>query len=102
MNKEFYVIVGFEPINLKEDLFGRFFRTLNPSRYIRQKQEDFVKNRKLLMSRTDQIAAKFTGLDLKVDLLNTEQLIALLYNSYNPDTLESIRLRDVSSIDLKS
>jgi len=101
MNKDFYVIVGYEPINLKEDVFGRFFRALNPSRYIRQKQEDFVKNRKTLMSRADQIASKFTGLDLKVDLLNTEQLIALLYNSYNPDTLESIRLRDVSSIDLK-
>jgi len=101
MNKEFYVIVGYEPVNLKEDLFGRFFRALNPSRYIRQKQEDFVLNRKTLMSRADQIASKFSGLDLKVDLLNTEQLIALLYNSYNPDTLESIKLRDVSSIDIQ-
>jgi hypothetical protein len=100
MNKEFYVIVGYEPISLKDGLFGRFFRALNPTRIIKQKQEDFVRNRKLLMGRIDQIASRIGALDLKINLLNTEQLIALMYNSYNPDTLESIRLGDVSSIDV--
>jgi hypothetical protein len=100
MNKDFYVIVGYEPVSLKDGLFGRFFRALNPTRIIKQKQEDFIRNRKLLMSRVDKVAGSFSGLDLKVDVLSTEQLIALIYNSYNPDTLESIRLRDVSSIDV--
>jgi len=100
MNKDFFVIVGYEPIKLKEDLFGRFFRSLNPSMQFKQSQEKFIKNRKKLMSRTDQITGKLTSLDLKVDVLNTEQIIALLYNSYNPDTRESIRLRDVSSLDI--
>jgi hypothetical protein len=101
MNKDFYVIVGYEPISLKDGIFGKFFRALNPSRAIKQKQEDFLKNRKIMMSRTDAIASRFASLDLKVNLLNTEQLIALIYNSYNPDLLESIRLRDVSSIDIQ-
>lgn len=101
MNKDFYVIVGYEPISLKDGIFGRFLRALNPSRAIKQKQEDFLKNRKLMMSRTDAIASRLASLDLKVNLLNTEQLIALMYNSYNPDLLESIRLRDVSSIDIQ-
>jgi hypothetical protein len=101
MNKDFYVIVGYEPVTLREGIFGRFLRALNPTRVIKQKQEDFLRNRKLLMGRTDQIASRFASLDLKVNLLNTEQLIALMYNSYNPDLLESIRLRDVSSIDIQ-
>jgi hypothetical protein len=101
MNKDFYVIVGYEPISLKDGIFGRFLRSLNPGRAIKQKQEDFLKNRKLLMSRADAIASRLASLDLKVNLLNTEQLIALMYNSYNPDLLESIRLRDVSSIDIQ-
>lgn len=100
MNKDFYVIVGYEPTSLKEGLFGRFFRALNPTRIIKQQQEDFIRNRKLLMARADKVGSSFASLDLKVDLLNTEQMIALIYNSYNPDTLESIRLRDVSSIDV--
>ena len=102
MNKDFYVIVGYEPISLKDGLFGRFFRALNPTRLIKQKQEDFIRDRKLLMGRVDQIAARIGGLGLKIDLLNTEQIIALLYNSYNPDTLESIRLNDISSIDIEN
>lgn len=100
MNKDFYVIVGYEAVTLKDGLFGRFFRALNPTRMIKQKQEDFLRNRKLLMGRADQVASKLAGLDLQVDILNTEQLIALLYNSYNPDLLESIRLRDVGDIDI--
>ncbi len=100
MNKDFYVIVGFDPVNIKNGLFGRFFRALNPVRVVRQSQEDFLKNRHHLMSRVDEIASKISRMDLKVELLNTEQLIALIYNSYNPDILDSIRLRDVSKIDV--
>jgi hypothetical protein len=102
MNKDFFVIIGYEPISIKEGLFGRFFRALNPTRVIKQKQEDFIRDRKFLMSRADQMASKFAGLDLRVDLLSTEQLIALMYNSYNPDITESIKLRDVSSIDVEA
>ena len=43
---------------------------------------------------------KLAQLDLKVQLLTTEQIIALLYNSYNPDTLESIKLKDVSALNI--
>ena len=102
MNKDFFVIVGYEPISLKDGIFGRFIRALNPTRIIKQKQEDFVRNRKLLMQRADQVASRLGGMDLRVDLLNTEQIIALMYNSYNPDLLESIRLKDVSNIDVVS
>ncbi len=100
MNKDFYVVVGYEPAKLAEGLFGKFLRALNPTRAIKQNQEEFLRNRKLLMSRTDAVASRLASLDLKVNLLNTEQLIALMYNSYNPDLLESIRLRDVASIDI--
>lgn len=100
MNKDFYIIVGYEPVSLREGLFGRFFRALNPTRVIKQKQEDFIRNRKLLMSRVDSVAGRFSGLGLKVNLLNTEQLIALLYNSYNPDITKAIRLEDVANIDI--
>ncbi len=101
MNKDFYVIVGYSPVNLSEDLFGRFFRALNPTRVFKQKQEDFLKNRKKLMTRVDQVSSSLSSLDLQVRTLNTEQLIALLYNSYNPDTIESIRLRDVADFDIE-
>jgi hypothetical protein len=101
MDKNFFVIIGYEPITLKEGIFGRFLRALNPTRIIKQRQEEFIKNRKILMSRIEQVSSKMTALDLKINMLNTEQLITLMYNSYNPDTMESIRLSDVSALDIE-
>lgn len=101
MDKNFFIIVGFEPVTLKQGIFGRFLRALNPSKVIKQKQEDFIKNRKMLMTRVDQISPRMSALDLKIEMLRTEQLITLMYNSYNPDTIESIRLSDVSALDIE-
>lgn len=101
IKKDFYIIVGYEPISIKVGLFGAFLRILNPTKIIRQKQEDFLRNKKMLMGRVDQITSLFSGLELKIHLLNTEQLIALTYNSYNPDTLESVRLKEVGQLDIE-
>jgi hypothetical protein len=101
MEKNFYIVVGYDPVTIKEGIFGSFLRSLNPARIVKQKQEDFLKYRKMLMSRVDEISSKMGGLDLKVSLLGTEQLIALMYNCYNPDTADSIRLKDISSIDVE-
>ncbi len=101
MNKDFYVIIGHEPGVLKEDLFGKFFRALNPTKYIKQEQDDFNRNKQIMKQKAESIMSRFSGLDLKVRILKTEQIIALMYNSYNPDTLESIRLGDVSDLDVQ-
>jgi hypothetical protein len=54
------------------------------------------------MQRAEQVLSRFSSLDLKSDILTTEQLIALMYNSYNPDTLESVRLKDVADLDIEN
>ena len=101
MEKNFYLVVGYDPVTLQEGIFGSFLRALNPARIVKQKQEDFLANRKRLMTRAEDISGKLGGLDLKINMLNTEQLIALMYNCYNPDTTDSIRLKDISSIDVE-
>ena len=100
MNKDFYIIVGYEAVTLKSGGISSFLRALSPTKIIKQKQEEFIANRKNLMSRVDQVASRFGSLDLKINLLNTEQLIALMYNSYNPDTNNPIRLEDVAKFDI--
>jgi hypothetical protein len=103
MERNFYIIVGYEPVKLTEGIFGIFLRAFNPARIIKQSEDDFQKNKKSLMNRVDEVSGKVGGgLDLKVNLLNTEQLIALMYSCYNPDTANSIKLKNISSIDLES
>ncbi len=101
MDKNFYIIVGYDPITLKQGIFGRFLRALNPTKFIKQKQDEFINNKKILMSRVEQIMSRMGALDLKIEQINTEQIIALMYNSYNPDTTESIRLSDVSALEIE-
>lgn len=100
MKKDFYIIVGYEPLSVKIGFFSGIARALNPTRVIKMKREEFLRDRNFLMQRTESVTSKFSALDLKTDTLNTEQLIALMYNSYNPDTLESVRLKDVADIDI--
>lgn len=100
MKKDFYIVIGYESIKDKIGFFASFLNALQPTRVIKKKREDFIKDRNMLMQKVDQVVSRFSSLDLKVDLLNTEQLIALMYNSYNPDTLNSIRLKNVADLDI--
>lgn len=100
MDKNFYIVIGYDPVTLKQGVFGRFMRSINPTNFIKQKQEEFIKNKKILMTRVDQMSGRMGALDLKIEMLSTEQLITLMYNSYNPDTMESIRLSDVAALDI--
>jgi hypothetical protein len=101
MNKDFYVVVGFEPIKVKEDLLTQVQRIFQPVKYIRQEREEFLNNRKQLMSRIDNVASKLSSLDLKTEVLNTEQLIALYYNSYNIDVGNFIKLGKISDLNIE-
>jgi hypothetical protein len=101
MNKDFYVVVGFEPTKVKDDLFVQIKKIFQPVKYIKQDREEFLNNRKQLMSRVDNIASKLGSLDLKTEVLNTEQLIALYYNSYNIDVGNYIKLGKISDLNIE-
>lgn len=102
MKKDFYIVIGYEPNEAKAGFFTSFLRSINPTQVIKMNRESFLRNRKVLMQRAEQVLSRFSSLDLKSDILTTEQLIALMYNSYNPDTLESVRLKDVADLDIEN
>ncbi len=102
MKKDFYIVIGYEPNEAKVGFFTGFLRSINPTQVIKMNRESFLRNRKILMQRAEQVLSRFSALDLKSDILSTEQLIALMYNSYNPDTLESVRLKDVADLDIEN
>jgi hypothetical protein len=101
MNKDFYVVVGFEPIKVKDDILTQIKKVFQPVKYIKQDREEFLNNRKQLMSRVDNVASKLSSLDLKTEVLNTEQLIALYYNSYNIDVGNYIKLGKISDLNIE-
>ena len=101
MSKQFYVIVGYEVDKISNDVLGGVFKQFNSVKYIREEEDAFRTHKAALAARTETVASQMRTLELKVNLLKTDQLIALMYNCYNPDTLESIRINDIDALDLE-
>lgn len=102
VDKEFYIIVPFSPIENKD---GGFFSNLsnmfNPKKGIIEKKEAFETYRSQLLQRVDHIIAGLAGIGLRIKPLQTQELIEILYDSYNPTILDESSLGEVEKLDIK-
>lgn len=103
MSKYFYVVVPFSPVEdeqggLIDKLFG-IFRTKEASF---SHGDLFETYKSQLLQRLDHIAAALGGTGVHVTQLNTEEIIELLYNSYNPSLFTTTIIKNVESIELSS
>ncbi len=91
MNKNFYVIIPLEysVLPTKKGIFTRLFRNAEAL-----DTEELIKNlderRLQLEERVGSVTSNLSTIGLRVARLTTEQIIELLYNSYNFDTAPSI------------
>ena len=102
MSKFFYVVVPFHPVeNVKTGVFDRFFGSTNSQMAVTRRRELFDTYKNQLWQRVDHISAGLGGTGVKVTPLKTEELIELLYNSYNPTTHNNTIIKDVDKIELR-
>lgn len=102
MNKTFYIVVPYSFTAVNEGFFKRFTTMLNPATNISSKKKDFETHREVLTQRVNQISGPLNGMGLRNIILNTEELIELLYNSYNLSTTSPIRIKHIEDLDLAS
>lgn len=100
MNKTFYVVVPFSMEAVKTGFLQRIGLMFNPAGNIKLKNEDFQRHREALYQRIDRISGSLSGMGLRVIVLNTEELIELLYNSYNLNTSSPIRIKHIDELEL--
>lgn len=97
MTKRFFVVV---PYTSRVDRPGKFFSRLtdvfNPTTTIHLKQKQFEKYRLELFKRVDNVSNSLGSAGLKSIVLDTQSLIELYYNSYNPETARQQQLTDVA------
>lgn len=101
MSKYFYVVVPFSPVEDKQSgivdkMFG-IFRTQEASS---DRHDLFETYKSQLLQRLNHVAAALGGAGVRVTPLNTEEIIELLYNSYNPSLFTSTIIKNVNSIEL--
>jgi len=102
MEKNFYIVVPFSPIESDEKgFFKNLFALSNPKKNIVEKRETFETYKNQLYQRMDQITAGLSGIGLRLAPLETQEIIELLYNSYNPNVFTLTELGDIKNLDLK-
>ncbi len=102
MSKFFYVVVPFSPV---ENMQGGFFQKMgdifNQKKTVGLKNELFDTYRTQLMQRVEHIVAGLSPMGVRATVLETEELIELLYNSYNPSLFASTIVKNVEAIELQ-
>ena len=100
MNKTFYVIVPFSIEAAKRGFFKKIGSMLNPAGTISLKKQDFEAHREELYKRVNQAASGLNGMGMRSIVLNTEELVELMYNSYNFDSASPIKIKSVEDLEL--
>jgi type IV secretory pathway VirB4 component len=101
MSKYFYVVVPFAPVEDQHSgLMQRLSTMLNPKQAIKESRGIFETYKNQLWQRVDHITAGLSGTGVKVVPLNTEEIIELLYNSYNPSLFTMELTRNIHDIEL--
>ena len=99
MNKRFYVVIPYDPLSDKQKgFFSRFFDVFKPATLIRMKEEKFKRRRIELSRRIDNIMNGLGSIGLNAVELDTQSLIELYYNSYNPMTADNQPLVNIEQM----
>jgi hypothetical protein len=103
MSKYFYVVVPFSAIEDEHSgFFEKISNVINPKVAIREKRELFETYKNQLMQRVDHVSIGLTGTGVKVAVLNTEEIIELLYNTYNPSIFSTTLTNNIKDIELST
>jgi type IV secretory pathway VirB4 component len=101
ISKFFYVIVPFSPVETEAGgFFTKIGSIFSPKQTLSANDTTFEMYRSQLYQRMDHVSAALTATGVRVAPLGTEELIELLYNSYNPSLFTSEVIRDIGSVEL--
>ena len=99
MNKRFYVVLTYNPMSDKQKgFFSRFFDVFKPATLIKMKSNIFQRRKVELTRRVDNIIAGLGSIGLQSVQLDTQSLLELYYNTYNPATSINQKLVDVNQL----
>lgn len=102
MSKKFYVVIYFNPaFSKKRNFWQRSGDIVSPTKLIKLTQKEFIKRHKELFISIDKIASGLSSMGLRSSVLNTQSLIELFYNTYNPSISETQKIADINKLDIE-
>lgn len=101
MNKRFYIVVPYNSLSDKQKgFFTKLLESLRPASLIKMKEEKFIRRRSELTRRTENVIGGLASMGVNAVPLDTQSLIELFYNIYNPETASNQRLVDIKELRL--
>ncbi len=105
MQKEFYVIVPYDPPRAKKvtmvQKFMQFMSSRDNITDLRQRHREFETLRKGLMQRLNIVKSGLQNAGLKADPLTTPELVTLFYECYNPRTSRLQKINKSDELDVQ-
>ncbi len=102
MSKRFYMVIPFASGSIKSKGFISMLKeSFSPTSVIHIKQKKFEKHRLDLYKRVEYIIDGLSSIGLKAVSLDTQSLIELYYNTYNPDIYDQQKIVDINKLDIE-
>ncbi len=103
MTKTFFVTIPFSVVqSTKEGVFSRLMKGAKGAAGKHEMGDvEFKHNRTQIMQRADQIAIGLRGIGLRVVPLQSNEILELFYNMYNPMTSRNQQLRNVGQLKIE-
>ncbi|MDO8583769.1 MAG: hypothetical protein Q7R83_01170 [bacterium] len=102
MQKRFLVVVPFNAATDKrKNFFQRLAEVISPSSAIHLSDERFQKQKFDLGLRINQIMSGLSSMSLNAAQLDTQSLIELYYNAYNPELMQTQPLTNLNDLQVE-
>lgn len=94
MEKTFFVVIPFDPIQVPRagaaiiETISGLFKKKSSAPSTEDADKNFQRHLQQLGQRADQVIAGLNGIGLRAVSLNNEEIVELLYNLYNPESVE--------------
>lgn len=100
MSKTFYAIVPYSTEQGKEGMMSKIKKVFNPITDITLSEQGFETGKARLLERVAHVSAGLGGAGLRSIMLNTAELLQLLYQSYNFENASAIHGEEVSELEV--
>ena len=99
MQKRFYLVIPYDPLtNKKKNFWTRLSEAVSPAAAASLNKKQLADRIEQLSRRTEIIEGQLNSMGLASARLDTQGLIELYYNVYNPDLFEVEKLADISQV----
>lgn len=99
MSKRFYIVIPYDPLSDKrKSWFKKFLGLFSAAKEVKLTQKIFIKRRHDLFQRVEHIISGLASMSLKTVVLDTQSLIELYYNTYNPDVYNQEKLVEINKL----